>query len=185
MQAYVLSCHISIHAPARGATGKVETKICDMGISIHAPARGATYPKDYEESENEISIHAPARGATVHIILKRTSREKFQSTLPRGERLVGMARYITKDKISIHAPARGATAGNRPHSQPGRYFNPRSREGSDKQSRKKKTNSRNFNPRSREGSDIIGGKEFQMPQISIHAPARGATERTTLFDCVV
>ena len=79
-----------------------------------------------------ISIHAPARGATTHSIansfLKQhfnpRSREgsdstlskiffviaKFQSTLPRGERLPTCTRDIQTTFISIHAPARGATA---------------------------------------------------------------------------
>ena len=78
-----------------------------------------------------ISIHAPARGATTHSIansfLKQhfnpRSREgsdstlskiffviaKFQSTLPRGERLPTCTRDIQTTFISIHAPARGAT----------------------------------------------------------------------------
>ena len=33
---------ISIHAPARGATGKRVACLVDISISIHAPARGAT-----------------------------------------------------------------------------------------------------------------------------------------------
>ena len=100
-------------------------------ISIHAPARGAT--KDLLRKVNlpEISIHAPARGAT-HAIRTRCfrfgyfnprSREgsdvlgmsiyhcsiKFQSTLPRGERLKLLTEYKSTSLISIHAPARGAT----------------------------------------------------------------------------
>ena len=34
----------------------------------------------------------------------------FQSTLPRGERLIGSGRFIPPRRISIHAPARGATS---------------------------------------------------------------------------
>ena len=34
----------------------------------------------------------------------------------------------------------------------------------------------NFNPRSREGSDELSLDIFDKMQISIHAPARGATE---------
>ena len=99
-------------------------------ISIHAPARGATVsavltvsippyfnPRSREGSDKNIypiifdfgiSIHAPARGATqnaTHISIQMV----FQSTLPRGERL-----------ITIQPPS-GRTS----------YFNPRSREGSD------------------------------------------------------
>ena len=55
-----------------------------------------------------ISIHAPARGATSSLI-SPFSFALFQSTLPRGERLVLL--FITHNlmSISIHAPARGAT----------------------------------------------------------------------------
>ena len=101
-----------------------------------------------------ISIHAPARGAT-GLFLHSTWRSGFQSTLPRGERrksdIVSGAVYA----ISIHAPARGAT-GDAVRKQiqatisihaPARgatdfvcicygcntNFNPRSREGSDRQ----------------------------------------------------
>ena len=55
-----------------------------------------------------ISIHAPARGATV------TAGQK-----QRGQ------------DISIHAPARGATSSSTAGQGNRRYFNPRSREGSD------------------------------------------------------
>ena len=55
--------------------------------------------------------------------------------------------------ISIHAPARGATDRSRTNGRPTRHFNPRSREGSDKEL----------------------GIDTATPDISIHAPARGAT----------
>ena len=101
--------HISIHAPARGATLRREiqrqlihnfnprsregsdvyvphyTDGCPS-ISIHAPTRGATKGRDTSYPGLDISIHAPTRGATV--ILPYTGASiKFQSTLPRGERL--------------------------------------------------------------------------------------------------
>ena len=99
-------------------------------ISIHAPARGATGSPCYGISVIDISIHAPARGATSFAITVLPN-EIFQSTLPRGERQlhVGIWCIISKDfnprsregsdfksetpytqgVISIHAPARGAT----------------------------------------------------------------------------
>ena len=40
--------------------------------------------------------------------IKNTVSE-FQSTLPRGERLIGGDGRVGYDEISIHAPARGAT----------------------------------------------------------------------------
>ena len=78
-------------------------------------------------------------------------------------------------KISIHAPAWGATLG-RPHDK-GRteYFNPRSRVGSDKNSPVATPSSSNFNPRSRVGSDTKKHCFVRLLDISIHAPAWGAT----------
>ena len=37
---------------------------------------------------------------------------------------------------------------------------------------------RNFNPRSREGSDADGKDPDALVDISIHAPAKGATRKT-------
>ena len=56
------------------------------------------------------------------------------------------------------------------------YFNPRSREGSDIAVIIVLTSFFDFNPRSREGSDEIPGNSGDYSQISIHAPARGATD---------
>ena len=168
---------ISIHAPARGATSISRRLIQHINISIHAPARGATAvynrsnhiqhdfnPRSREGSDYSdymycvafgISIHAPARGATSSCLY----------CLDRN------------GWISIHAPARGATSCcfylpffqyqfqstlprgerlDRPHFVWFLHYN--------------------FNPRSREGSDtpIAGSRTFPL-EISIHAPARGAT----------
>ena len=55
-----------------------------------------------------ISIRAPTRGATI-IGMLLTLSSRFQSALPRGERLVSVQIVILQLKISIRAPARGAT----------------------------------------------------------------------------
>ena len=143
---------ISIHAPARGATGQSDSVRAVVRISIHAPARGATRRNGRGLPEETISIHAPARGATTDGILLSSSNLfqstlprgerlsqltyqrggfRFQSTLPRGERQFRFRSLAYTSGISIHAPARGATA-----QLTNRYivdsdFNPRSREGSD------------------------------------------------------
>ena len=55
-------------------------------------------------------------------------------------------------------------------------FNPRSREGSDDSTQAKVSQEvSNFNPRSREGSDGTKASNTPAPDISIHAPAKGAT----------
>ena len=108
-----LLCHISIHAPTRGATMGDGYQEVQEVISIHAPTRGATSlkateyklsidfnPRSHERSDNYIpdefksyiiSIHAPTRGATCIRYI-----------------------YIWYVYISIHAPTRGATRHIRP-----------------------------------------------------------------------
>ena len=77
-----------------------------------------------------ISIHAPAKGATSFRNVS-PAYARFQSTLPRRER---------------HLSRKKRRAGTR-------YFNPRSREGSDQNKRSCLITYLHFNPRSREGSD--------------------------------
>ena len=79
---------------------------------------------------------------------------EFQSTLPRRERPGDNLTKIAK-----------------------KYdFNPRSRGGSDVHSNESCVVIDDFNPRSRGGSDSgYHQKKTMMPEISIHAPAEGAT----------
>ncbi len=121
-----------------------------------------------------ISIHAPAWGATAVWRIGKL-RIKFQSTLPRGERLTCLKRTNANAGISIHAPAWGATLTQRPLQASNKfqstlprgerrgvlndgmvdvYFNPRSRVGSDAVSPAELGGGgADFNPRSRVGSD--------------------------------
>ena len=92
---------------------------------------GSDFVKCFKVPSADISIRAPARGATQE---RSGSR---RSTM-----------------ISIRAPARGATAPGGRSSDLYRYFN----------------------PRSREGSDQIPHQSSECSSISIRAPARGATE---------
>ena len=100
--------------------------------------------------------------------------------------------------VSIHAPAGGATGGSTDPTYRSPSFNPRSRGGSDTGSSGRTRATRSFNPRSRGGSDSLsvrilacgscfnprsrGGSDRRQPergadaeQVSIHAPAGGAT----------
>ena len=105
-------------------------------------------------------------------------------------------------RVSIHAPARGATSALGSCRLRLRRFNPRSRAGSDRRLTSAKSKSRScFNPRSRAGSDVSSWSspachsrfqstlprgERRLPsgvlarftEVSIHAPARGATTTT-------
>ena len=100
---------ISIHAPARGATGDLQLQINDIDISIHAPARGATidiggiqmfYVYFNPRSREGSDVPSPGTHWLWNV---------FQSTLPRGERRFSDNLLSNLTDISIHAPARGAT----------------------------------------------------------------------------
>ncbi len=56
---------VSIHAPARGATVRINSFCIARNVSIHAPARGATCVANGDGGWCHVSIHAPARGATI------------------------------------------------------------------------------------------------------------------------
>ncbi len=77
-------------------------------VSIHAPARGATAMLAEIGGHGGVSIHAPARGAT-KVTAKRFTSLEFQSTPPRGGRLLPLSHLRRLCRVSIHAPARGAT----------------------------------------------------------------------------
>ncbi len=77
-------------------------------VSIHAPARGATGQGDRATTRPPVSIHAPARGATLLPIID-WFKCKFQSTPPREGRRRRQRPPLPLDNVSIHAPARGAT----------------------------------------------------------------------------
>ena len=169
---------ISIHAPAKGATGFLLGGHGFHGISIHAPAKGATERGGYggnrgyfnprsREGSDQRTVHCyhpwhnfnprsregsddlQTAGVPINVAFQSTlpRRErraqnrvscrlhKFQSTLPRRER---------------HVPAVLCTAQ--------RYFNPRSREGSD-------------------GDYLVFLED--AARISIHAPEKGATAKIT------
>ena len=128
-----------------------DSKVHYDGVSIHAPAWGATGDDGVEGGGGLVSIHAPAWGATSRP--RRSKRSaKFQFTLPRGERPVGP---------------------RRPRQPLG--FNSRSRVGSDRYFAGCSPSTFRFNSRSRVGSD---GADYLYPflcEVSIHAPAWGAT----------
>ena len=164
--------HISIHAPARGASIDKKSFTFHHKISIHAPARGASRIHQERRSVWSISIHAPARGASRSDSLLftityfnsrpcergffrqhlRHGRLLFQFT-PLREGLLPSTPSTRPCAISIHAPARGAS----------------------RRITSKRCNQRfQFTPL-REGLQLQEEIEKQKGTISIHAPARGAS----------
>ena len=121
-------------------------------VSIHAPAWGATLFAQFRDHGAGVSIHAPAWGATVPCA---------------GRKL----RVV----VSIHAPAWGATPrpAGRPSARPG--FNPRTRVGCDGAHGRAARSHAGFNPRTRVGCDTGFSAFWPRFEVSIHAPAWGAT----------
>ena len=146
---------ISIHAPAWGATPAAAPNLPNPLISIHAPAWGATIAVAGCTRIDTISIHAPAWGATW------TAQFKRQQV-----------------RISIHAPAWGATTAKLAAKAVTKEFQSTLPHGERPSSaRSSWSRRRNFNPRSRMGSDQRTAVRVHRLEISIHAPAWGATVR--------
>ena len=188
---------ISIHAPAKGATMIGGESDSGTGISIHAPAKGATCgprkwsamrwyfnPRSREGSDQtdkqteptaRISIHAPAKGATS--MAPDTRRRLVISIHAPAKGATAKTGLLACIKvISIHAPAKGATSLTAIHPTASISFQstlPR-RERlirpnlSDKPQGFQSTLPR----RERHLEKLIAQ---QMKEISIHAPAKGAT----------
>ena len=108
-----------------------------------------------------VSIHAPTRGATRRR-QGNARRQRFQSTHPRGVRPHSLHRQTAYRRFQSTHPR-------------GVRLRPRCRS----------TATQSFNPRTHEGCD---GKFDGVPatwDVSIHAPTRGATVRSTGSSCKI
>ena len=121
---------ISIHAPPRGATGRVRagrrtdpyfnsrpsargdsadvSDVVFRFISIHAPPRGATESADKLVEVNLFQF-TPLREGRLSAIRKTGKYKIFQFTPLREGRLCLSVGRVAGINISIHAPPRGAT----------------------------------------------------------------------------
>ncbi len=173
---------VSIHAPARGAT-VTQKSLKALERFQSTPPRGGRPPSVGQPAYfSAVSIHAPARGATL-----------------------SGGRAAKAYCVSIHAPARGATSTTVRRVEEDEGFNPRPREGGDEASSEMHSMSHSFNPRPREGGDQVclpwcsspvlfqstpprGGRPepgvccSPWEDVSIHAPARGATRPGRLLN---
>ena len=145
-------------------------------VSIHAPAKGATHRGGEEAGVRRVSIHAPAKGATTIRGSWARVHSRFQSTRPRRARPPDGEGLSLAPLVSIHAPAKGRDfrVQGVPIRQAG--FNPRAREGRD--------NMRMREVYARLKVSIHApakGATFRLTvkdsshRVSIHAPAKGAT----------
>ena len=144
--------HISIHAPAWGATAIRPHLSLLVQISIHAPAWGATFRLLCAPSLIDISIHAPAWGATP-VADPSCAQHRISIHAPAWGATNPFEPFIHETEISIHAPAWGAT---RPSSaqSPRPFISIHAPAW---------------------GATCCGCIGYQSLAISIHAPAWGAT----------
>ena len=109
----------------------------------------------------------------------------FQSTLPQGERQVNQFLNGGAYIISIHAPARGATVCEACYDAAYSRFQSTLPQGERRNTQNGRKRKNNFNPRSRKGSDDINKIIDMFDSISIHAPARGATDPLVNYDLTI
>ena len=170
---------VSIHAPARGATGSTRStprethgfnprpraggdrsswRWSDNGHARFNPRpRAGGDPTDRRAPRPHGAFQStPPRGGRPMKLCHVLNTLLFQSTPPRGGRPTNSARNAASATVSIHAPARGAT-----------FAVPRS------PSRFERFQS--TPPRG--GRPLIVRYSPTEDRVSIHAPARGATQR--------
>jgi len=101
----------------------------------------------------------------------------FQSTHPRGVRQPNLIEVAAGPLFQSTHP-RGVRH-PRPIMRTIRHsFNPRTRAGCDPTCGARRSCLRSFNPRTRAGCDQLRGRRERGDEVSIHAPARGATTCT-------
>ena len=118
---HLLTGHVSIHAPAWGATSCLAPLIHYQDVSIHAPAWGASLETCQHLLTGHVSIPAPGGGD--HLLGPLIHYQDVSITPPRGGTIVH-APHWDAVRVSIHAPAGGDT-----DHRPVRCFNPRPRVG--------------------------------------------------------
>ena len=130
----------------------------------------------------DVSIHAPARGATVISSPSDGIRSRFNPRPHEGSDLAPSFGIELDAHVSIHAPARGATGLDRSGRANRSSFNPRSREGSDSMIASWSSTLRWFQSTLPRAERLAAGAARSAGfRVSIHAPARGATDLRTLL----
>ena len=156
-----------------------------LPISIHAPAKGATGVWCDFEYDTEISIHAPAKGATSQVFSMIFLTLYFNPRSREGSDASQTAEEAVNDVISIHAPAKGATI-SVPKSS---YVHAISIHAPAKGATDKEVESMKIYRISihapAKGATVPEKHSCFYADISIHAPAKGATAFINIFSLAV
>ena len=172
---FTVRIFISIHAPAKGATGLLQVgNRSTLPYFNSRPREGGDSPLLDLAGDAVIFQFTPPRRGRRTARTARMLSKLFQFTPPRRGRPSFASSTVKKINISIHAPAKGATHGeHRVKGHPGFQFTPprRGRRHDPVQTLRRL----HFNSRPREGGDhYFSPPPFRL-RISIHAPAKGAT----------
>ena len=167
---------ISIHAPVKGATAQGGNPALPA-LNFNPRSREGSDNSGYVRRMNRIYFNPRSREGSDRSILNTTLHNIISIHAPAKGATHGRYACHLRQIISIHAPAKGAT-----HQASDKY-NPGIFQSTLPRRERRPANGRfrcappHFNPRSREGSDstLCGGNLFLIC-ISIHAPAKGATE---------
>ena len=165
--------HVSIHAPARGATPVVSgSKVMCLFQSTHPHGvrRMVSKPNLSYSGFNPRT----RTGCDFFVFAFLCLFCWFQSTHPHGVRLKLFSNLKPQSDVSIHAPARGATP-YQPDANGKAKFQSTHPHGVRQPSMRQKRQTTSFNPRTRTGCDKRSANLFHFAVVSIHAPARGAT----------
>ncbi len=139
-------------APPHGGRRPVDRVRNHLRVSIRAPARGATAPIPELGRRRNCFDPRPRTGGDFNVTVPPRSTVTFRSAPPHGGRPV--CGSVTKRSLQFRsAPPHGGR-----------------RQGADSASIPKC-----FDPRPRTGGDVRGQIQRQFQNVSIRAPARGAT----------
>ena len=174
---------VSIHAPAWGATRQERRRRMPRPVSIHAPAWGATQGSASIRSCRNWFQSTHPRGVRLLAALDAQVRQLFQSTHPRGVRLAGAATSFGYLEMFQSTHPRGVR-----RLPPARFpclvpsFNPRTRVGCDATSNDQTLFYEMFQSTHPRGVRRVGyvGRQDQSG-VSIHAPAWGATTASRII----
>ena len=194
---------VSIHAPAQGATPSRDGVSMSAPVSIHAPAQGATSTCCISNLGRTGFNPRTRAGCDPTVGRPRSAPWLFQSTHPRRVRRAGAESPIVCRDVSIHAPAQGATVEQcicitnyEFQSTHPRRVRPRLSICRFRSDMFQSTHPRRVRPRG--ARNATDGALFQSThprrvrratrhdvgrtlQVSIHAPAQGATHRAPGF----
>ncbi len=169
---------VSIHAPREGSDRGTTSPLLEANLfQSTPPARGATHSHSRIFSASAVSIHAPREGSDAYLYGDNGGDSYgFNPRPPRGERL--MAHFTTTPQRLFQStpPARGATTPAGDNSASRMFQSTPPARGATCARRSRRGFFRGFNPRPPRGERHSAGPCGQAStQVSIHAPARGAT----------